>query len=180
MTRGVCEACGRVSYANPRPVVSCLVEQGDQLLLCRRAIEPGYGRWTLPGGFHEVGESSVEGALRECYEEAVARVAVTGVHAVFDLPDIGQVHSFFRAHFVQPGFAAGDESLDVQLFGWDAIPWDELAFPVTTFALRLLMEDRARGVTTSHQGTLRWSGEGDAFDAARYRLDEHLTSVAPD
>lgn len=171
--RMACPDCAHVHYDNPTPVVCTVVEVGARLLLCRRAIEPGHGLWTVPGGFHELGESSAEGAARECFEEACAQVEIVAPLGVFDMVDIGQVHTFFRARMVDDHFAVGPESLEVRLFDPADIPWDTIAFPVTVFVLRLLLADREQGRRRVHWGALRWSGHGDRFDAARYALEQH-------
>lgn len=143
--RYVCSACGTIHYQNPRMVVGCLPEWGDQVLLCRRAIEPRRGLWTLPAGFMENGESTVEGAARETLEEAGARVEVLDLYSMFSLPDIDQVYLLFRARLLDLDFAAGEESLEVRLFGEADIPWDELAFRTVESTLRLYFEDVRQG-----------------------------------
>ncbi|QDU66580.1 NUDIX hydrolase [Engelhardtia mirabilis] len=171
--RRVCSGCGAIHYENPRVVVGCVIEEGGKLLLCRRAIEPMVGRWTVPAGFLELEESLTQGAARETWEEACARVRVAAPLASFDLLHIGQVYTLFRASLAEPGFAAGPESLEVRLFEPEAIPWDELAFPVIDFALRLYLQDRASGRPNLHLGHLRWNGEGSRFRAANYELGDH-------
>jgi len=108
----------------------------DRILLCRRAIEPRHGFWTLPAGYMELAETVEEGARREAWEEARARIAVEGVLAIYSIARIGQVQVIFRAGLAAPGFEAGPESLDVRLFAWDEIPWDQLAFPSVHWSLR--------------------------------------------
>ncbi|MBH9552494.1 NUDIX hydrolase [Inhella gelatinilytica] len=127
--RAICVDCGQIHYENPTNVVGTLPLAPDgRVLLCRRAIEPQRGLWTLPAGFMELGESVAEGALRETLEEAGARVALDGLLSVLSVPRIGQVHLFFRARLLDLDFAPGPESLDVALFAWDQLPWDTLAF----------------------------------------------------
>jgi len=172
--RAVCTACGAIHYQNPRTVVGCLIEHDGKLLLCRRAIEPAHGLWTPPAGYLEIGESALDGAVRETHEEARARVEILAPHSYLDLPHIGQHYALYRARLAEPAFEAGPESLEVALFDLDALPWDELAFPVIHFALRLLLEDRERGAASLHLGVVRWSGTGSRFDAARYELRDHL------
>lgn len=172
--RAVCTTCGTVHYVNPRVVVGCLVEHEGGVLLCRRAIEPARGRWTLPAGFLEMGESSVAGARRETWEEARADVEVRAPHAFLDVPHIGQVHAFYRAELREPRWEAGPESLAVECFAVDDLPWDELSFPMVHFALRLRLADQADGITRMHMGTTWWSGEGSPYDVARYELRDHL------
>lgn len=173
-TRAVCPGCDAIHYENPRNVVGCIVEHEGQILLCRRAIPPAEGRWTLPAGFLELDESLWAGAARETWEEARARVRPTAPHAVLDLLHIGQVYTLFRATLSEPGFEAGPESLEVGLFELDALPFGELAFPVVEVALRLFVDDRAREEHHLHLGHLVWSREGSRFDAANYELVDHL------
>ncbi len=138
--RDVCADCGHVAYVNPKIVVGSVVEAEDgRILLCRRAIEPRHGFWTLPAGFMELGETLEEGAMREAFEEAQARIEIDGILGVFSISRIGQVQVMFRARLAANGgaplFGAGEESLEVALFPWDRIPWDELAFPTVRWAL---------------------------------------------
>lgn len=172
--RLVCTACGEVHYVNPRTVVGCLVEHEGGLLLCRRAIEPARGRWTPPAGFLELGESTMAGAVRETWEEARARVSVVAPHALLDLPHIGQTYTLYRARLAEGGFEPGPESLQVELFDLDALPWDELAFPVVHFALRLLVDDRRAATRRLHLGVVAYGGTGSRFDPSSYRLEGHL------
>jgi ADP-ribose pyrophosphatase YjhB (NUDIX family) len=140
--RHICDDCGVVHYQNPKVVVGCLPRHGEQVLLCIRAIHPRKGYWTLPAGFLENGESSVDGALRETWEEARAKVVGPKLYTVFDLPHINQIYIFYKADLIGPSYAAGPESLEVELFDEDAIPWEELAFPVITDTLRYYFSDR--------------------------------------
>jgi ADP-ribose pyrophosphatase YjhB (NUDIX family) len=136
--RSVCATCGFVDYQNPKIVVGSVVGHAGQVLLCRRAIEPRRGFWTLPAGYLELGETAEEGARREAMEEAEAAIALDGLLAVFSISRIGQVQLIFRARFADPTtahFAAGPESLEVRLFEWDAIPRHEIAFPSVHWAL---------------------------------------------
>lgn len=136
--RLVCAACGHIDYENPKVVVGSVVAHGGRVLLCRRAIEPRRGFWTLPAGFLELGETAEEGAQREAWEEAQANIALDGILAVFSISRIGQVQVIFRARFADPhaaAFAAGPESSDVALFAWEDIPWDDIAFPSVHWAL---------------------------------------------
>ncbi|WP_374433602.1 NUDIX hydrolase [Inhella sp.] len=127
--RAVCTDCGQIHYENPTNVVGTLPLAPDgRVLLCRRAIEPQRGRWTLPAGFMELGESVAEGALRETLEEAGARVELLGLMSLLNVTRIGQVHLFYRARLLDLDFAPGPESLEVALFHFAEIPWDELAF----------------------------------------------------
>jgi len=173
--RAVCERCDAVHYENPRVVVGCLVEHEDKLLLCRRAIEPRRGLWTPPAGFLELGETMAEGAARETREEACAEVADMRLTALFDLPRIGQSYAMFASRLVGAEFAAGIESLEVELFEPERVPWDELAFPVLRIALELYLEDRRAGRERLHLGAVDWSGVGAGFDYARCQLVGHRT-----
>lgn len=143
--RYVCDHCQTIHYQNPRIIVGCLPVHQHQVLLCRRAIEPRRRYWTLPAGFMENGETTLEGARRETWEEARARVQDEMLYRLFDLPHINQVYMFYRAQLVSPEFAAGSESLEVRLFDEEEIPWDELAFPVIELALRDFFSDRRLG-----------------------------------
>ncbi len=132
----MCPDCGYIAYQNPLIVVGAVAVWQDRILLCRRAIEPRKGFWTLPAGFMEERESTMEGAAREAWEEARARIAIDSLLAVYDIPRISQVQMIFRARLLSPDVSAGPESLEVGLFHWDEIPWDELAFPTVHWALR--------------------------------------------
>ncbi len=136
--RNVCGDCGFVAYENPKVIVGSVVVADGKILMCRRAIEPRRGYWTLPAGYMELGETVEEGAAREAMEEAGADIAIDGVLGVFSIARIGQVQVIFRARFGGDGearFAAGPESLEVALFDWDDIPWHEIAFPSVHWAL---------------------------------------------
>ncbi|GGG18413.1 NUDIX hydrolase [Caldovatus sediminis] len=135
--RLTCPDCGFIAYENPKVVVGSVVAAEDgRVLLCRRAIEPRAGFWTLPAGYLEMGETAPEGARREAWEEAQARIALDGVLAVYSIARIGQVQVIFRARFARPGFAPGPESLETRLFAWEEIPWQQIAFPTVHWALR--------------------------------------------
>lgn len=134
--RLVCATCGHIDYQNPKIVVGSVVAEGGRVLLCRRAIEPRRGFWTLPAGYLELGETIEQGAMREAREEAEAAISLDGVLALYSVSRIGQVQVMFRARFAgPPSFAAGPESLEVGLFAWDNIPWPEIAFPTVRWAL---------------------------------------------
>jgi ADP-ribose pyrophosphatase YjhB (NUDIX family) len=134
--RLICGDCGYVAYENPKIVVGSVVSDGGRILLCRRAIEPRHGFWTLPAGYMELGETAEEGARREAWEEARARLELEGVLAIYSIARIGQVQIIYKAHLAEPGFAPGPESLDVRFFAWEEIPWDELAFPSVHWSLK--------------------------------------------
>jgi ADP-ribose pyrophosphatase YjhB (NUDIX family) len=140
--RHVCNACGHVHYQNPRIIVCALPCYEDKVLLCRRAIEPRHGLWTLPGGFMELGESTLDAARRETLEEAGARIDVLELYALYHILHIDQVHMFYRARLRDLEFAAGVESLEVRLFREDEIPWQEIAFPAVSDTLRHYFRDR--------------------------------------
>ncbi|MFV3333733.1 NUDIX hydrolase [Pseudomonas sp. NY15437] len=140
--RFVCDQCQTVHYQNPRIVAGCLPVWEGRILLCRRAIAPRQGFWTLPAGFMENGETLEQAAARETLEEANARVNSLQLYTVFDLPHISQVYVFFRAELADLHFSAGEESLDVQLFEESDIPWDELAFPTVGRTLEYFLADR--------------------------------------
>ena len=142
LERDVCETCGFVHYMNPKVVVGSVVHHDGRILLCRRAIEPRIGFWTIPAGYLELGETAAEGAIREAWEEATARIEIEAVLAVYTIPRIAQVQVMHIARLSCPGFEAGAESLEVNLFGWDDIPWDELAFPSVHWALNHYREVR--------------------------------------
>ena len=151
--RDVCGQCGEIHYQNPRIVTGCLPVFEDKVLLCKRAIEPRLGYWTLPGGFMELGETMGEGAARETWEEACARVNIGPLYTVFDVIYAEQVSVFFLAELPVPEFSAGIESQEVQLFSEDEIPWDDLAFSTITDTLKHYFKDRLTGHFPLHQKT---------------------------
>lgn len=148
--RAVCVSCGAVHYENPLAVVGTLPVWGDRVLLCRRAIEPRHGYWTLPAGFLELGETTEQGAVRETAEEAGARIELEGLYTVLNVVRVGQIHLFYRATLKDTDFAPGAESLDVRLFAEDEVPWDEIAFRTVGETLRRYFADRARGGYAVH------------------------------
>jgi ADP-ribose pyrophosphatase YjhB (NUDIX family) len=133
--RLTCPDCGFIAYENPKIVAGSVVSVGAKILMCRRAIEPRKGFWTLPAGFLELHETPEEGAQREAWEEARARIAIDALLAVYSVPRISQVQLIYRATLAEPGFSAGPESQEVALFDWDEIPWHDLAFPSVKWAL---------------------------------------------
>jgi len=143
--RYVCISCEFIHYQNPRIIAGCLPIFDNKVLLCKRAIEPRAGYWTLPAGFLENGETTATGASRETMEEANAEVIIDDLYTIFSLPHISQVYMFFKASMPTGVFSPGIESLDVKLFEEDEIPWDELAFPVITQTLQHYFSDRATG-----------------------------------
>jgi ADP-ribose pyrophosphatase YjhB (NUDIX family) len=134
LERRVCKRCGFVHYDNPKVVVGSVVRSEGKILLCRRAIHPRRGFWTMPAGYLELNEAPDAGARREAMEEANADIAISGILAVYSVPRLSQVQVIYRAT-LNGGFSAGEESLEVDLFDWDAIPWDEIAFPSVHWAL---------------------------------------------
>lgn len=143
--RHVCEQCQLIHYQNPKIVAGCIPVWRDKILLCRRAIEPRYGLWTLPAGFMENGETTQQAARRETWEEARANVTIEALFTLFNLPHIDQVYMLFRGKLCDLDFSAGEESLEVALFTEQEIPWETLAFPVMRETLRLYFSDRAQG-----------------------------------
>ncbi len=138
--RLVCPDCDFIYYENPKIVVGAVCLWEDRILLCRRAIEPRKGFWTLPAGFMELNETTEEGACREAWEEARARLAIDGLLAVYNIPRISQVQLIYRARLVSPDVAAGEEMTDVRLFAWEEVPWDDLAFPSVHWSLHRYRE----------------------------------------
>ena len=150
LPRFVCDRCGTVHYKNPLLVLGCVPEREDKILLCRRAIEPRRGFWTVPAGFMEIGETMQQAARRECLEEAEAEVDIGSLLAVVSVTHAGQVHVMFRARLLQPRYGAGPESLEVGLYREADIPWADLAFPSGEFTLRRYFSDRAAGREDHH------------------------------
>lgn len=148
--RAVCTSCSTVHYENPLCVVGTVPVWRSQVLLCRRAIEPRRGLWTLPAGFLELGETTEEGALRETAEEAGARATLQGLFSMLNVVRVGQVHLFYRAELHDIDFAPGEESLEAALFEEHEIPWDELAFRTVRETLRYYYADRQRGQFSLH------------------------------
>lgn len=134
-TRLVCPDCGYIEYTNPKIVVGAVCTWEGRILLCKRGIAPARGRWTIPAGFMEVGESTAEGAAREVWEEAEARVTIEGLIGIYEIPHISQVNVIYAAPMLGPECAAGEESEAAELFDWDDIPWEELAFPSVRWSL---------------------------------------------
>ncbi len=136
LERDVCARCGHIHYVNPKIVVGAVCSWHGRILLCRRAIEPRRGYWTIPAGYLEERETPAEGAAREAYEEAQARIDIDRLLAVYSVPRISQVQLIFRAALATPDFAPGTESLETALFAWEEIPWESLAFPSVHWALK--------------------------------------------
>ena len=152
--RFVCDACNTVHYENPKMVVGCIPEWGDRILMCRRAIEPRYGRWTLPAGYLEKGETVSEAAKREAFEEARALVEKLTPYALFNLTFVNEVYLMFRGRLVDANYEPGDESLEVKLMTEDEIPWDQIAFSVIRETLRRYFKDRETDYFSFHMGDI--------------------------
>ena len=153
-SRYCCDSCGAIHYQNPTMVVGCIPEIQDQILLCRRAIEPCYGKWTLPAGYLENGETVAAGAERETYEEARAKVEILEPYALYNICYVNQIYLMFRARLVDHKFGVGNESLEVKLFSEDEIPWDEIAFQVIRETLVQYVKDRPSGIFPFYIGDI--------------------------
>ena len=138
--RDVCRDCGWIHYVNPKIVVGSVVTFENKFLLCRRSINPRKGFWTLPAGYMEQKETTEQGAAREAFEEANAEIEIRDLLGIYNVTHISQVQIMYRAKLNVPEFSAGPESLEVELFAWDEIPWDELAFPTVYWALHQYRE----------------------------------------
>jgi ADP-ribose pyrophosphatase YjhB (NUDIX family) len=149
--RAVCTRCQTVHYENPLNVVGTLPCWGDQVLLCKRNIEPRWGKWTLPAGFMELGESTAQGASRETDEEAGAQIELGDLFSIMNVVRVGQVHFFYRARLLSDRFNPGHETIEARLFGENEIPWDEIAFRTVKETLEHFFEDRRSGVFGLHQ-----------------------------
>jgi ADP-ribose pyrophosphatase YjhB (NUDIX family) len=145
LPRYVCDQCGEIHYQNPRLVVGSVPERDGRLLLCRRAIEPRYGYWTLPAGFMENGETTGAGALRETLEECGARIALGDAFSMISVPRVNQVHLFFLARILELDAAPGAETLETRFFDEAEIPWDDIAFRTVSITLRHWYADRSAG-----------------------------------
>lgn len=148
--RDLCERCGTIHYQNPKIIAGCVVLEGDQVLLCRRAIEPRLGLWTLPAGFMENGETVEQAALRETWEEARARPIIDRLYVVTSIPSISQVYMLYLAHLNGGTYESGPESLETALFQIDDIPWEHLAFQTVRDALRCAKADLETGQFQLH------------------------------
>lgn len=134
--RLICPDCGFVNYENPKIVVGAVCSWEDRILLCRRAIHPRRGFWTIPAGYMELHETAEAGAMREAAEEACTKIAIEGLLGLYTIPRISQVQLIYRARLEDGVFAPGEETLELDLFRWDDVPWDDLAFPSVHWALR--------------------------------------------
>jgi ADP-ribose pyrophosphatase YjhB (NUDIX family) len=152
--RRVCTQCGNIHYVNPKVICGALALWQDKVLLCRRAIEPRYGLWTLPAGYMELLETMEQGAARETREEAEAEVHIQQLYCMYNIPRIGQIYVLFKADLIEGQFGAGEETIESRLFSEDEIPWNDLAFPSVERTLRHYFEDRKSGIFTTHLETL--------------------------
>lgn len=148
--RAVCPACRTVHYENPLNVVGTVPVLGDRVLLCKRNIEPRWGKWTLPAGFMELDETTAQGAARETDEEAGAQFEMGPLFSLLNVPRVGQVHLFYRATLLSDQFNPGFETLEARLFTEEEIPWDELAFRTVKETLERYFSDRRNGMFGIH------------------------------
>ena len=152
--RYVCGACDTIHYQNPRIIAGCLPVYENQVLLCKRAIEPRIGKWTLPAGFLENGETIAAGATRETTEEANANIRIIALYTVFSVPHISQVYMFYRAELMDLSFFPGTETTETKLFTEEEIPWEELSFPSVSQTLEHYFEDCREGNFKFHEGNI--------------------------
>lgn len=155
LPRYVCDACNTIHYQNPRVIVGCIAEWEDRVLLCKRAIEPRYGLWTVPAGFMENGETTADGALRETLEEANARVDLGPLYALYNIPHINQVYMLFRGRLIDTDVSPGAETLETRLVTEDQVPWDQIAFASVRNALQSYYNDRRSGEFKFHMATIQ-------------------------
>ncbi len=134
--RLVCAECGYIAYDNPKVVVGAVCVWQDRFLICKRAIEPKKGFWTIPAGYLELNETTAEGAVREIWEEARAEVEIDGLIGIYEIPHISQIYVIHQARMTSPDHSPGPESETVKLVSWDDLPWDDMAFPSITWALQ--------------------------------------------
>lgn len=165
--RHICPACDLIFYENPKIVAGCIPEWEDQVLLCKRAIEPRHGYWTLPAGFMENAETTLEAAARETLEEANANVEVTDLYTVLNIPHTNQVYMMFRGNLIDLDFSPGEESLECALYREEDIPWDSLAFPTILHTLKFYFEDRKRGEFALRAGDIVRDGNRAVFSPRR-------------
>lgn len=153
MPRFFCPTCHTVHYQNPTIIVGCLPIWEDKVMLCKRGIEPQYGMWNIPGGFMENDETVEIGAVREMVEETNGNVKVIGLHTVYTVLPVNQVHLHFLTELVDLNYSLTEESIDIQLFTERDIPWQDIAFASSLFALKMYFEDRKLGIRRTHLGT---------------------------
>jgi ADP-ribose pyrophosphatase YjhB (NUDIX family) len=165
--RHVCPICDSIFYENPKIVAGCIPEWDNKVLLCRRAIEPRHGYWTLPAGFMENAETTLEAAARETLEEANARVHIKELYTVFNIPHTNQVYMMFRGELSDLDFSPGEESLECALYQEEEIPWDELAFPTILHTLKFYFEDRKKGQFRLRSGDITREDDRAVFSLRR-------------
>lgn len=158
--RYVCDSCQTIHYENPKIVTGCIPEWRDKILLCKRAIEPRYGLWTLPAGFMENSETNMQGAARETAEEANARVENMSLFTVFSIAHINQVYTMYRGDLVDGEASPGEESLETALLTQSQIPWQQIAFPVVAETLKRYYQDLAEGEFQTHYGDIIKQADG--------------------
>lgn len=156
LPRHVCAACKTIHYQNPRIITGCIPQWENRILLCKRAIEPRLGYWTVPAGFMENGEALQDGAAREAMEEALADVEIGSLLSIVNVIRAHQVHITFRAQLLNTDFGVGPESLEVGLYEESEIPWEDIAFLSVEFALRRFFEDRKAGREATHFRDIDW------------------------
>ncbi|MDA0238082.1 MAG: NUDIX hydrolase [Proteobacteria bacterium] len=157
LPRAVCESCGFIQYENPRVIVGCIPEWEDKILLCKRAIEPRLGYWTLPAGFLENNETSQEGALRETLEEANAEATIIDAFSLIDIPHINQIYLLYRAQLTNANFSSTFESSEVALFDETTLPWNEIAFAAIKKSLERYFDDKRKNIFSLHVETINVS-----------------------
>lgn len=174
--RDICNHCGLIDYKNPRIIAGVVALWEDKILMCKRAIEPRKGYWTLPAGFMEKGETVAQGAAREAHEEACAEIETDALIGIYNVARIAQVQMFYRGRLVTPDIAAGPESQEVALMRWDEIPWDELAFPAVYYALKHWHETRHLDSFAPFSEPDNWA-DTPGFEALRARYEQADKSV---
>ena len=160
LPRWVCDSCNTIHYENPKMIVGCVAEWDGRILLCKRAIEPRYGLWTVPAGFLENGETTADGAQRETLEEANARVEIDALFSLYNLPHINQVYMLFRGRLLDSDIGPSAETLEARLYEETAIPWNEIAFVTVRRTLHQYFSDRRDGQFGFHVGTIEPMGRG--------------------
>lgn len=165
--RYICDSCHAIHYQNPKPVCGCLPVWEDRVLLCKRAIEPRYGYWTLPAGFMENSETIQQAAIRETWEEATAEVEIQQLYCVFSLPHVSQIYMMFLTKLKHCSFKPGAESLETALFRQDEIPWDELAFTTIQYTLEFYFAERVKQNYTTHIGDIIKQQDGFAYQGLK-------------
>jgi ADP-ribose pyrophosphatase YjhB (NUDIX family) len=160
LPRWVCDSCNTIHYENPKMIVGCVAEWDGRILLCKRAIEPRYGLWTVPAGFLENGETTADGARRETLEEANARVEIDALFSLYNLPHINQVYMLFRGRLLDSDIGPSAETLEARLYEETDIPWNEIAFVTVRRTLHQYFSDRRDGHFGFHVGTIEPMGRG--------------------